>query len=138
MLKDEAALRALKDRLALVELLICTVPACQWLWSSHDVVLHHRRRYTWVGLKPLFRKAGLEIVRLSCYTCFLLPLMIAQRAAWKVYDLANENELHYRVKVPLKPINRALGMIMTVERIVLQNLDLPCGSALIVLATKTL
>ena len=23
-----------------------TVPAYQWLWSEHDVVNHHRRRYT--------------------------------------------------------------------------------------------
>jgi hypothetical protein len=89
-------------------------------------------------LKTLFRKAGLEVARLSYYTCFLMPLVAAQRATWKVYDLAKRNEPHYRVKVPLKPINRALGMIMTAERIALQYLNLPCGTALIAVATRTL
>ncbi|MER3559157.1 MAG: methyltransferase type 11, partial [Armatimonadota bacterium] len=26
--------------------LITTVPAYRWLWSKHDVALHHYRRYT--------------------------------------------------------------------------------------------
>ena len=136
--EDEAALRALKDRLAVGGLLICTVPAYQWLWSSHDAVLRHRRSNTRARLKTLFHKAGLEIDRLSYYTCFLLPLVAAQRAAWKVYDLAKENELNYRVRIPFKPINSALGMIMTLEQIALQYFDLPCGSALIAVATREL
>jgi hypothetical protein len=30
---------------------VMTVPAHQWMWSAHDVVNHHKRRYSKRGLK---------------------------------------------------------------------------------------
>ena len=32
---------------------VMTVPAHRWMWSAHDVVNHHKRRYSKAGLKRL-------------------------------------------------------------------------------------
>lgn len=43
--------------------LIVTVPAYEWLWSQHDVVNQHFRRYTRPGLVDVLRRGGLEVSR---------------------------------------------------------------------------
>ena len=58
---------------------VCTVPAYMWLWSDHDVSLHHKRHYTRNGLRKLLLAAGFEIHRLTYYTSFLLPLLATDR-----------------------------------------------------------
>ena len=43
---DLAALRELRRTVAPGGALLVTVPAYQWLWSGHDEINHHHRRYT--------------------------------------------------------------------------------------------
>jgi SAM-dependent methyltransferase len=60
---------------------LITVPAFQFLWSSHDVFLQHRRRYTIDQLENTVRTAGLSVVR-SCYFFgMVFPLAAAVRLA---------------------------------------------------------
>src|SRR2546428_10210527 len=40
---------------------LVTVPAYQFLWGPHDVVNHHKRRYTRAGLRRVLRAAGFEL-----------------------------------------------------------------------------
>ena len=42
---------------------IVTVPAYKWLWSRHDEVNHHFRRYTRATLRQVITGAGLEVSR---------------------------------------------------------------------------
>ncbi len=50
---------------------IIFVPAHQFLWSEHDVVNHHKKRYSKTELIKAIEKNGLEIKR-SGYWNFLL------------------------------------------------------------------
>ena len=59
---DLAALEAARRLLAQGGLVLITVPAFQFLWSSHDARHHHHRRYTATQLRELLRQAGLEPV----------------------------------------------------------------------------
>ncbi len=43
---DVGAMRELRRTVAPGGALLVTVPAYQWLWSGHDVINHHHRRYT--------------------------------------------------------------------------------------------
>lgn len=43
-----------------------SVPAFNFLWSSHDVFLEHKRRYTLPQLERIATQAGLEVLR-GCY-----------------------------------------------------------------------
>jgi SAM-dependent methyltransferase len=54
---------------------LITVPACQWLWSDHDVFLQHHRRYNIEQLKTLVSNAGLCVESASYYFGFVLPLV---------------------------------------------------------------
>ena len=44
--EDEASLAAMRRLLKPGGRIVLTVPAHQWLWSAHDVGLHHMRRYS--------------------------------------------------------------------------------------------
>jgi len=55
--------------------LLITVPALSWLWSSHDVANHHRRRYPRTHLKKLLEREGWRIERLTYFCTFLFPLI---------------------------------------------------------------
>ncbi len=58
-----------------------SVPAFPFLWSSHDVFLEHRRRYTVKTLKKAIASAGLEIKTVNYYFGFVFPLVAAVRLA---------------------------------------------------------
>jgi SAM-dependent methyltransferase len=134
---DVGGLRELYDLLRPGGHLLLTVPAYQWLWSDHDVVLHHRRRYTRGRLEPVLRSAGFELVRSSYYTSLLLPLMAAQRVGSR-FKPGRKAEAHpeYDVKVPAAPLNAALSAVMRVERAVVDRLALPAGGAIVALCRR--
>ena len=50
---DAAALAAIATKLRPGGKFVMAVPAHRWMWSAHDVVNHHKRRYSKAGLKRL-------------------------------------------------------------------------------------
>jgi SAM-dependent methyltransferase len=69
------------DRATLAELrrvcrpgghLLLTVPACPRLWSTHDEVNHHYRRYSHAALHSAAREAGWTLERMSSFNSLLL------------------------------------------------------------------
>lgn len=135
---DLGGLRELFGHLRPGGLLLLTVPAYQWMWSQHDVVLHHRRRYTLGRLESVVRAAGFEVLRSSYYTSLLLPLMAAQRLASRLGSSKSANGRHpeYDVKLPAAPLNAALSAAMRVERGLLRQIRLPAGGAVIALCRR--
>ena len=61
--------------------LVITVPAYMWLWSRHDVSMHHRRRYTAGRLHAALAAAGWQPVVRSYFYSALLPAVAAVRVA---------------------------------------------------------
>ncbi len=134
---DSASLRAARDLLKPGGLLLCTVPALPWLWSDHDRVLHHFRRYTLRGLKTKLSEADLSVVRVSYYTSLLLPALVLQRGASRlVAALTGRHKTDYDVKPPPGLLNLAFGVVMSVERRLLAGMDCWLGSALIAVARR--
>jgi len=132
---DASGLRAARALLKPDGLLLVTVPALRWLWSDHDVVLHHHRRYTRVELVERFEAAGLRAERVSYYTGLLLPALVAQRAAGRLRTLlTGKREIEYNVKPPPGPLNRLFGAVMSLERGMLRYSDCWLGSSLIAAA----
>lgn len=85
--RDREALCTLRERLAPGGLLIITVPAYQWLYSSHDVQHHHYRRYTARQLRTMAKAAGLRPTRVGYYNAVLFPLALLRRLAEKLLNL---------------------------------------------------
>jgi len=58
---DGAAIASIAARLKPGGKLVMTVPAHAWMWSAHDVVNHHRRRYSKAELKRLIDGSPLKL-----------------------------------------------------------------------------
>lgn len=59
--------------------LIITVPAHQWLWSSHDEALDHKRRYSSLSLKKLLKRENIEIEKIGYFYGIVFPAFIVSR-----------------------------------------------------------
>ena len=73
---DERALRELRRVVAPGGALLVTVPAYQWLWSGHDEINHHHRRYNAGTLRSVAERAGWHTAR---DTCIFKPASAAAR-----------------------------------------------------------
>ncbi len=112
---------------------IITVPALQRLWSSHDEVLHHLRRYHKAPLRKQLTAAGFRVLRLTYAVSFLLPVMFVFRFLQKVIGQQGP-EIGVVVVPPL--LNRLLTGLLSLESHILRRLGLPGGCSLVAVASK--
>jgi SAM-dependent methyltransferase len=126
---DESVLREMKGALTSSGGIVITVPQHQWLWSQFDEACGHRRRYTRRDLIGKLRAAGFEPLRVTSFTSFALPLLMAARRRKRTVDLAQE------VSVPIAPVNMLLWTLASLERaLIAADVSFPAGGSLLVVA----
>lgn len=111
--EDLDALRELRRVVAPGGALLVTVPAYGWLWSAHDEINHHRRRYTRRSLQRVAEQAGWEQVRTSYFNSLLLPVAILLRALERLSTRTTESSLD--LWVPPEPLNWLLERPLALE-----------------------
>jgi SAM-dependent methyltransferase len=129
---DRAALASIAARLKPGGRLVVTVPAHQWMWSAHDVVNHHKRRYSKRALKQLIHASPLRLEAIGHFNSLLFPVAVAQRLASK---LAGKEDAD--LKLPPAPLNTALERTFAAERHLIGRLPLPPGLSLFAVASAT-
>lgn len=107
---DLAALQDWKKSLGPQSLILITVPAFQSLWSYHDEVLEHKRRYTKRSLLEVTQKAGLEPVFINYAFGPFFPLVFLVRKF-----LGNKKKTESDLKLPPSLVNNILHYIGKVE-----------------------
>ncbi len=128
---DLRSLADLRSRLAEDGSLLITVPAVPSLWSDHDVVHHHKRRYSKAQLERRLAEAGLFTQSIGYFNSLLFPLALAQRLASKLGSQKfNSNAL------PPPPINNLLASIFSLEARLLGSIKFPIGLSLYAVARK--
>ncbi len=110
--------------------LMITVPAFQFLWSAHDEIHHHKRRYTKESLKNLLEKAGYTVRYITYFNTLLFPMITLIRAVGKLTGRHNASD----AKPTNKVLNNALYRVFKSERAVLPNVSLPFGVSLLAVA----
>lgn len=130
--EDERALRTLAGLLRPGGYLIITVPAFRFLWSAHDEVNEHRRRYTRDELEERLHAAGFQVRKISYFNTFLFPPIAAMRFLARV--LGRNGGANQGI-VP-GPVNALLTFIFSSERHVLRRGSLPFGVSLFALARR--
>ncbi|HXM86245.1 MAG TPA: methyltransferase domain-containing protein [Solirubrobacteraceae bacterium] len=110
---DLAALRELRRVVKPGGTLLVTVPAYQWLWSGHDVVNHHYRRYTRRSLQRVGEQAGWEQARTTYFNSLLLPAAISLRVLDRFNRKTTESSLD--LWVPPAPLNWLLERPLALE-----------------------
>lgn len=116
--------------------LLVTVPAYQALWSSHDVVNHHYRRYSRRALRAAAGGAAWSVERITFFNALLLPPAIAVRLAQK---LRRESAAQHTPDAEIGPrwLYPALEMPLRAEASWLRrDLNLPVGLSLLALLRR--
>ena len=127
---DSAALRSIAGKLKPGGKLVMTVPAHQWMWSAHDVVNHHKRRYSKRALRLLIEGSPLKLDAIGYFNSLLFPVAVAERSASRLRGKEDAD-----LTLPPKALNLALERTFAAERHLIGRVPLPPGLSLFAVAS---
>lgn len=128
--QDREALASIAATLKPGGRILLTVPAFPWMWSAHDEVNHHKRRYTRKTLRGVIGGAGLKIEMLSWFNSLLFPLAAAARLIGRLTGKKDGDD-----KLPPAPLNKAFEFLFGLERYAIGKLPLPPGVSLVAIVS---
>jgi SAM-dependent methyltransferase len=114
--------------------ILVTVPHHPFLWSESDDFARHKRRYKTRELTNKVRNAGFEVLRITSFVSFLLPLLVfsrfKQRLSKQEFDPTSEFNI-------TTSANTALEKILNVERVLIRaGLSFPVGGSLMLVGRR--
>lgn len=124
--------------------LIITVPAFDALWSEHDEINHHKRRYRSPRLRRLVEEAGFTVDRVTyCNTALCVPVFVARKVKnlWRSLSLrrpGQDRPLQSDLGDYPAPVNAGLYLLMKAETKLMQRIDMPFGVSILAVATRPL
>ena len=127
---DVAALKAMAGCLKPGGKILITVPAHQWMWSAHDVVNHHHRRYSKATLVRAIRAAGLEPAKLGYFNSLLFPVAAAARIVGRITGREDSDD-----SPPPRALNRLFETIFRLERHLIGRVPFSPGVSIVTLAS---
>lgn len=127
---DLSALTQAKHYLKFQGQILITVPAYQFLWSAHDEIHCHKRRYTKKQIIKLLYQSGYEVVFISYFNTFLFPLIAIARLIGNLLNRHHTSD----VKLPSALVNHVLYQVFRSEKNLFPNLSFPFGVSLVCLA----
>ena len=129
---DEQALASMARKLKAGGRILLTVPAHPWMWSAHDVVNHHQRRYTKKSLSSVVERAGLRLEMMSYFNSLLFPLAAGARLAGRITRKQDSDD-----KLPPRPVNKLFEVLFNLERHALGRVPFPPGVSLVAIVSAT-
>lgn len=133
-----------EDNLALLEWnrilkkggrLILFVPAFNFLWSEHDEVNKHYKRYSKSMLITLFKKSNFRIEKIS-YWNFILFFPASLFRIFQHIFLKNKIQKKDQLYKLNNIINKSLIFLLKLENLFLKKLNFPIGVSVFALVTK--
>src|SRR4051794_24213844 len=123
--EDRASLRSMAAKLRPGGRILLTVPAHPWMWSAHDEVNHHKRRYTKNSFRAVVAAAGLKLETLTYFNSLLFPVAAASRLAGRITGSKDSDDA-----LPPALLNRLLEKIFRAEAYAIGRLPFPPGVSL--------
>ncbi len=112
--------------------ILITVPAYQFIWSEHDEMLHHYRRYTRPQITARLEEAGYEIAKASYFISFLVLPIIIYRYMRRLFGIRRTSGYAY-VEFP-PAVNNFFRRLITLEAYLMNYINIPFGLSILVLA----
>lgn len=126
---DVAALAAMRERLAPGGVILITVPAHPWMWSAHDEVNHHHRRYTRRTLRAAIVAAGLTPEKLGWFNSLLFPLAAGARLLGRLTGREDSDD-----SPPPPLVNALFERVFRLERHLVGRVPMAPGVSIVALA----
>lgn len=124
---DRAAAKWIADHLRPGGYFLSTVPAFQFLFSEHDVALHHYRRYNTSNYAAIM-PPQLPVVDRGYFNSFLFPVVVVMRLASKLVAKPKTGEAKKQSSVVPGPINALFRTLLGIEtRLIAWGLRVPFG-----------
>ncbi len=101
--RPDLVLRRATDLLVPGGWLVATVPAFGWLWTSHDELNHHVRRYTAAEMQALVAGAGLGAIE----TRYLFQSLVLPKLFVRAKEMLARSDSGIP-QIPARSLNRAL------------------------------
>ncbi|MGZ8997215.1 MAG: class I SAM-dependent methyltransferase [Allosphingosinicella sp.] len=130
--QDREALASIARKLRPGGKLLITVPAFPWMWSAHDEVNHHKRRYTRATLTRVIAASGLKLEMMSWFNSLLFPLAAAARLAGRLTGKQDSDD-----KMPPAPVNALFETLFGLERYAIGRVPFPPGVSLVAIASAS-
>jgi SAM-dependent methyltransferase len=133
---DELVMRQVREALRPKGLFIVTVPQYQWMWSSLDDIVHHKRRYSRRELIAKLNRSGFDVIYATSFLTILFPLMMLSRLKGnqRPPSVDKAKDFSDSVKLP-GPLNTLFDCVMRIDEALLRlGVTLPFGGSLLVVA----
>jgi SAM-dependent methyltransferase len=114
---------------------VITVPAYAHLWSSWDIRLNHKRRYSLNDLKNKLIEAGFGIQKLSYCHMLLYPFVYVYRKVLRLPRGQYSEKSDFAV-LPSHTVSRCFFLYYHLERRLLKIVNLPFGVSIFALGVK--
>lgn len=132
--KDTEAMREWRRVVKPGGKIVLTVPAYQWLWSGHDVSLHHYRRYTAKQLRSIAQIVNLRPLKLTYAIVFSFVLVAGFRLLTKISGKQSTEESSY-VELP-SAVNKLFTKLLFIEADLHRILKFPFGTSVLAVFGK--
>ncbi len=126
---DVAALAAMRDCLAPGGRILITVPAHAWMWSAHDEVNHHHRRYSKKTLRAAIAAAGMRPEKLGYFNSLLFPLAAGARLMGRLTGREDSDD-----SPPPPLVNGLFEHVFRLERHLVGRVPMLPGVSIVTLA----
>lgn len=129
--RPRQALRRVASLLVPAGRFVLTVPALNALWTAHDVMNHHKTRYSKQSLHPLLEDAGFQVER----SRYLFQWLAAAKLVVRFKERMTGGTSSIP-RLPPEPISSLLYGACRAEQALARRLPLPFGSTLLISAHR--
>lgn len=114
---------------------ICTVPALPSLWSRHDEVNRHYRRYRPMELYRRMSESGFEVESMRYLFGWSVPLVYARKWCFRANGQAGDR---YQVQTPNALVNNVMAWLTHTEEWLVERTgwSIPMGSSLLAMGRR--
>lgn len=129
---DVDSIAAIRSLLAPGGKTVFTVPAYMFLWSPHDEMNEHKRRYTLPEFNKKLVEAGFTVEKISYYNTILFPVVFLVRMLNNILKRDGASDMD----MPGSFLNYVLKKIFGIEKYLLRYFNLPFGVSVIAVVRK--